>query len=213
MMFYTFLLLLLLHLGFCRAQHATYIVHMEKDQMPSNFEQHSLWYESSLRTVRESAEVLYTYSNAIHGFACRLTPEEVESLLSQHGVISILPEREYRLHTTRTPLFLCLEPLEVQNTALFPGESDIVIGVLDTGVWPESKSYSDDGYGPIPSTWKGTCEAGTNYPSTLCNRKLVGARFFDRGYEEKYGPIDESKESKSPRDNYGHGTHTSSTAA
>ncbi|CDY55359.1 BnaCnng28690D [Brassica napus] len=195
------------------AQQATYIVHMAKSQMPSSFDHHSLWYDSSLRSVSESAEMLYTYNNAIHGFATRLTPEEADSLMTQPGVISVQPEQRYELHTTRTPLFL---GLDVHNAGLFPEtgpSSDVVVGVLDTGVWPESKSFSDKGYGPIPPTWKGGCDAGTRFTTSLCNRKLIGARFFVRGYEAINGPVDESKESKSPRDDEGHGTHTASTAA
>ncbi|CDY18654.1 BnaA09g07410D [Brassica napus] len=182
------------------AQQSTYIVHMAKSQMPSSFDQHSLWYESSLKSASESAEMLYTYNNAIHGFATRLTPEEADSLMVQPGVISVQSEQQYELHTTRTPLFL---GLEVHNAGLFPetgAASDVVIGVLDTGVWPESKSFSDEGYGPVPSTWKGECETGTNFTASLCNRKLIGARFF-------------VTESRSPRDDDGHGTHTASTAA
>ncbi|CDY67452.1 BnaCnng55020D [Brassica napus] len=184
------------------AQQGTYIVHMAKSQMPSSFDHHSLWYESSLKSISESAEMLYTYNNAIHGFATRLTPEEADSLKTQPGVISVRPEQRYELHTTRTPLFL---GLGVHNSGLFPETgpgSDVVIGVLDTGVWPESKSFSDEGYGPIPSTWKGECEAGTKFTTSLCNRKLIGARFFVCGYE-----------AESPRDDDGHGTHTASTAA
>ncbi|XP_009112378.2 subtilisin-like protease SBT1.7 [Brassica rapa] len=195
------------------AQQSTYIVHMAKSQMPSSFDQHSLWYESSLKSASESAEMLYTYNNAIHGFATRLTPEEADSLMVQPGVISVQSEQQYELHTTRTPLFL---GLEVHNAGLFPetgAASDVVIGVLDTGVWPESKSFSDEGYGPVPSTWKGECETGTNFTASLCNRKLIGARFFVTGYEKINGPVDESKESRSPRDDDGHGTHTASTAA
>lgn len=51
------------------------------------------------------------------------------------------------------------------------------------------------------------------FNSSSCNRKLVGARFFSKGYEGAFGPIDEKTESKSPRDDDGHGTHTSTTAA
>ncbi|CAF1716999.1 subtilisin-like protease SBT1.7 [Brassica napus] len=206
-----------LYLGSCHvshgAQQATYIVHMAKSQMPSSFDHHSLWYDSSLRSVSESAEMIYTYNNAIHGFATRLTPEEADSLMTQPGVISVRQEQRYELHTTRTPLFL---GLDVHNGGLFPEtstSSNLVIGVLDTGIWPESKSFSDEGYGPIPSTWKGECEAGTNFTASLCNRKLVGARFFAGGYEARVGPVNESMESRSPRDDEGHGTHTASTAA
>ncbi|KAL0827951.1 hypothetical protein Bca101_051629 [Brassica carinata] len=151
--------------------------------------------------------------HAIHGFSTRLTPEEADSLMTLPGVISVLPEHRYELHTTRTPLFL---GLDVHNADLLPetgSSSDVVVGVLDTGVWPESKSFSDVGLGPVASTWRGGCEAGTNFTASLCNRKLIGARFFTRGYEATMGPVDESKESRSPRDDDGHGTHTSSTAA
>ncbi|KAL0718508.1 hypothetical protein Bca4012_067830 [Brassica carinata] len=225
----------ILYLGSCHvsdgAQQATYIIHMAKFLMPSSFDHHSLWYESSLRSVSESAEMFYTYNNAIHGFATQLTPEEADSLMTQPGVISVQPEQQYELLTTRTPQFL---GLDLHNAALFPetsASSDIVIGVLDTGVWPESKSFSDEGYSPVPSTWKGKCEVSSRIreckpdsrtqgeldPSgkanVLCNRKLIGARFFPCGYEKTYGKINSTEESISPRDDLGHGTHTASTAA
>ncbi|CAI9111314.1 OLC1v1011512C1 [Oldenlandia corymbosa var. corymbosa] len=190
----------------------TYIVHMAKTQMPESFDDHTHWYDTSLKSVSESAEMLYTYENAIHGFATRLTEEEAESLRNQPGILYVLPEVKYELHTTRTPTFLGLD----QNANLFPESgtaSDVTVGVFDTGVWPESKSYDDTGMGPIPASWKGTCETGTNFTKSHCNRKLIGARYFAAGYEATLGPIDESKESKSPRDDDGHGTHTSSTAA
>ncbi|XP_028796360.1 subtilisin-like protease SBT1.7 [Neltuma alba] len=193
-------------------QKSTYIVHMAKSEMPETFEHHSVWYESSLKSVSDSAEMLYTYDTAIHGFSTRLTEEEARSLESQSGILAVLPEMRYELHTTRTPEFLGLDKeAEFFPESNAPGE--VIIGVLDTGVWPESKSFDDAGLGPIPSTWKGECETGTNFTASSCNRKLIGARYFSKGYEATLGPIDETRESKSPRDDDGHGTHTASTAA
>lgn len=210
-------LLILLLLGFCHVSLSapdkkTYIVHMAKSQMPTTFDHHLQWFESSLRQVSDKAEMIYTYTNAAHGYATRLTEAEAESLSSLPGILSVLPETRYELHTTRTPSFLGLD----RAPDAFPeseSASDVVIGVLDTGVWPESKSFDDTGLGPVPSSWRGACEAGTNFSASNCNRKLIGARFFSQGYEAVVGSIDESRESKSPRDDDGHGTHTASTAA
>ncbi|XP_057493149.1 subtilisin-like protease SBT1.7 [Actinidia eriantha] len=211
-------LMSLLVLGFCHVavsspeKKRTYIVHMAKSQMPASFDDHTRWYDSSLKSVSDSAELLYTYTNAIHGFSTQLTPEEAELLGNRPGIVSVLPELKYELHTTRTPEFLGLE----KSADLFPESdsvSEVIVGVLDTGVWPESKSFDHTGLGPVPSNWRGECEFGTNFSSSNCNRKLIGARYFSRGYEAVLGPIDESTESKSPRDDDGHGTHTASTAA
>ncbi|TXG59320.1 hypothetical protein EZV62_013893 [Acer yangbiense] len=194
------------------AKKKTYIVHMAKSEMPSSFEHHSHWYDSSLKSVSNSAEILYTYDNVIHGYSTRLTPEEAEALENKPGTLSVLPELRYELHTTRTPEFLGLG----KSADMYPesnSASEVIVGVLDTGVWPESKSYDDTGFGPVPSNWKGICETGTNFTASNCNKKLIGARYFASGYEATIGPIDESKESKSARDDDGHGTHTSSTAA
>ncbi|PON66713.1 Subtilase [Parasponia andersonii] len=193
-------------------QKTTYIIRMAKYQMPAAFEHHSHWYDSSLKSVSDSAEMLYTYNNVVHGFSTKLTPQEADSLKTRPGVLSVWPELRYELHTTRTPEFLGLGKTE----SVYPESdsvSDVVIGVLDTGVWPESKSFDDTGLGPVPGSWKGSCEAGTNFTASNCNRKLIGARFFSKGYEATLGPIDTSRESKSPRDDDGHGTHTASTAA
>lgn len=65
--------------------------------------------------------------------------------------------------------------------------------------------------GPIPSSWKGTCVKGEFFdPTKACNRKLIGARYYVKGFEHDYGPLE--SEYCSPRDRLGHGTHTASTA-
>ncbi|KAL6530085.1 hypothetical protein OROMI_028730 [Orobanche minor] len=214
-------LILLLAIGFCHVSSImaedknVYIVHMDKSYMPMSFENHIDWYDSSLKTVSETSEILYAYTHAMSGFSVSLTQKEAEEMKNRPGVLTIISDMKYELHTTRTPWFLGLD----QKSTLLPKPehvSEVVIGVLDTGVWPESPSFNDAGLGPIPHSWSGECETGTHFTKSNCNRKLIGARSFAKGYEASQailGPINWSKESNSTRDDDGHGTHTSTTTA
>ncbi|KAG6728687.1 hypothetical protein I3842_02G185300 [Carya illinoinensis] len=83
-------------------------------------------------------------------------------------------------------------------------ESDIIVGIMDSGIWPESDSFDDKGFGPPPSKWKGACQTSANF---TCNNKIIGAQYYRR--ERLFGKED----IRSPRDVAGHGTHTASTAA
>ncbi|OEL35929.1 Subtilisin-like protease SBT1.7 [Dichanthelium oligosanthes] len=195
----------------------TYIVHMAKSAMPAEYADHGEWYGASLRAVSVAPKMmLYAYDTVLHGFSARLTPQEAEDLACVEGVLAVNPEARYELHTTRTPEFLGIAGAGGGAQGMFPQSgtaADVVVGVLDTGVWPESRSYDDAGLAEVPSFWKGQCMAGAGFNSSACNRKLVGARFFNKGYEAAMGPMDTDRESRSPRDDDGHGTHTSSTAA
>ncbi|KAI3668952.1 hypothetical protein L6452_40169 [Arctium lappa] len=142
--------------------------------------------------------MLQRYTKSFHGFSARLSQEEAQKISGMEGVVSVFPSRKYKLATTRSWDFLGF-PLTVNRSTT---ESDIIIGVIDSGIWPESASFSDLGYGPPPAKWKGICEA--NFP---CNNKIIGAQYF-KG-DGAYDP----KDLQSPRDSDGHGTHTASTAA
>lgn len=212
------LLLFLLTLSITKAQaqaqqpKKTYIIHMDKSSMPATFTDHLTWFDSSLKSASPSAEILYTYKHVAHGFSTRLTPQEAHALSNHPGILSVTPELKYTLHTTRTPQFLGLD----KSTTLLPAsdqQSQVIIGILDTGVWPELKSLNDAAFGPVPATWKGECETGNNMNASSCNKKLIGARFFSKGYEAALGPVDSTTESNSARDDDGHGTHTLTTAA
>uniref|UniRef100_A0A0C9QY01 TSA: Wollemia nobilis Ref_Wollemi_Transcript_102_2799 transcribed RNA sequence n=1 Tax=Wollemia nobilis TaxID=56998 RepID=A0A0C9QY01_9CONI len=194
----------------------TYIVHVAKSQMPASFMSHEHWYTSAVESVmgeEKEASILYDYADAFHGFATRLNAAQAEALEKQEGILGIYPETVYELHTTRSPGFLGLDAVASMRPEGANMGHDVVVGVLDTGVWPESESFSDHEMGPVPAHWKGVCEVGTAFNSSHCNKKLVGARFFARGYEAAVGPINETAEFKSPRDQDGHGTHTAATAA
>ncbi|XP_057973216.1 subtilisin-like protease SBT1.7 [Malania oleifera] len=194
-------------------QKKTYIIYMDKLHMPVSFIDHFQWYDACLKSVSDSAEILYIYNNVVHGFSTQLTAKESKLMERQPGILSVLPDVKYELHTTRTPEFLGLHSSTETSLPTCNASSEVIIGVVDTGVWPESKSFKDSELGPVPSHWKGECEEGKNFNSSSCNRKLIGARFFSKGYEADSGSINETTESKSPADDQGHGTHTSSTAA
>ncbi|CAH2033554.1 unnamed protein product [Thlaspi arvense] len=111
---------------------------------------------------------------------------------SRDGVVSVFPNELLQLQTTRSWEFMGFG----DNIKHVPEiESDVIIGVIDGGIWPESRSFADNGFEPPPKRWKGTCAGGHNF---TCNKKVIGARYY----------IEDSA-----RDIRGHGSHTSSTAA
>ncbi|CAK7329616.1 unnamed protein product [Dovyalis caffra] len=132
------------------------------------------------------------------------------------GVVGVVRNRILSSHTTRSWDFLHFKPQTVDGI-LSKGHSGVgsIIGIMDTGIWPESKSFRDKGMAEVPSRWSGICQEGEGFNRSHCNRKIIGARWYIKGYEAEFGNLNTSDvfEFLSPRDAGGHGTHTSSTAA
>ncbi|CAA7410841.1 unnamed protein product [Spirodela intermedia] len=201
---------------------STYVVQMSREEMPASGTalewfaatvQSAAAAEATEMSLEGGAErIIYTYESAFHGFAAKLSEDEALRLERRPGVVAVFPETVYQLHTTRSPGFLGLQSeafVGFRSSAV--ASYDVIVGVLDTGIWPESASFSDAGMGPVPARWKGACETGRGFPAKSCNRKIIGARAFSRGYEAFTGGPDGGD--LSPRDHDGHGTHTAATAA
>ncbi|GFS38532.1 subtilase family protein [Actinidia rufa] len=166
----------------------TYIVHMNHNNKPLSYATQHDWYSAHLQSITSDSSadsLLYTYTNAFHGFAASLSPDEVESLRRSDAVLGVYEDTIYSLHTTRTPEFLGLDP----QLGLWAGHSpqelnqasqDVIIGVLDTGVWPESKSFDDSDMPAVPSRWQGECESGPDFDSKLLEQSVL-ARFARAG--------------------------------
>ncbi|KAK8935487.1 Subtilisin-like protease [Platanthera zijinensis] len=194
----------------------TYIFRINHLMKPTIFPTHEHWYSSPSFGVAGS-DLVHVYSSVFHGFSASLFSDRAAALADHPAVLAVFQDRIHRLHTTRSPQFLGLRNQQGLWSKSDYG-ADVIIGILDTGVWPERRSFSDRNIGPIPSRWRGACEIGTSFSVSMCNRKLVGARFFSRGHDAAafaaggIGGINETVEFRSPRDADGHGTHTASTA-
>ncbi|XP_047340232.1 subtilisin-like protease SBT4.3 [Impatiens glandulifera] len=138
--------------------------------------------------------LIRSYARSFNGFAANLTASEVSKLKSVDEVVSVFKSRKFQIQTTKSWDYLGMT-LDVPRYPTI--ENNIIIGHLDTGVLPESHSFSDQGLSPIPKKWKGACVGGKKFS---CNKKLIGARFYDL-FDDKAMDIE------------GHGTHTASIAA
>ncbi|XP_060214992.1 subtilisin-like protease [Lycium barbarum] len=185
----------------------TYIVHVESPQSQISAQSSSMDLESyylsflpktttiSSSGNEEPASMIYSYHNVMKGFAARLTTSQVKEMEKKPGFVSAQPQRILSLHTTHTPSFLGLQ----QNMGLWMDSNygkGAIIGIIDSGIFPDHPSFSDVGMPPPPAKWKVVCES--NF-TNKCNNKLIGARPYQLG-------------NGSPIDDNGHGSHTAGTA-
>ncbi|URD94122.1 Subtilase family [Musa troglodytarum] len=170
---------------------------------------------SALGSKEEAvSSIVYSYKHGFSGFAAMLTESQADQIADLPEVISVNPSRSVPLHTTRSWDYLGLGYEQPQPTGLLRRGNfgdGIIVGVVDSGkrIWPESRSFDDHGYGPVPSRWKGTCQIGQNFTVNNCNRKIIGARWYPGGVD----PSLTEGDYQSPRGSDYHGTHTASTAA
>jgi subtilisin family serine protease len=172
--------------------------------------------KSSLSDMR----VTHRYDVILGGVSMLVPASQVDILSRLPGVVAVYPDEELQIDTDSSPEFIGADTLWSQVGGQGNAGEGIVVGVLDTGIWPEHPSFSDpDPAGspyPAPPGGPYDCYFGNtawnpdDAPFT-CNNKLIGAYEFMDTYKAVRG-LDPA-EFDSARDSDGHGTHTASTAA
>lgn len=176
------------------------------------------------------AEPLYHFVFAFDGFAAELTQDQAAELAARPDVVAVTEDTKREIDTSSTPSFLGLDDdggLWEQlggpvGSLREPGAGeDVVIGIIDTGIWPDAKSFTDRDergrrtYVSRPFGFRGACvpAADGSWAANDCNAKLLSARHYNAGWGGDEGVAEQLPwEFVSPRDYNGHGTHTASTA-
>jgi uncharacterized repeat protein (TIGR01451 family) len=163
------------------------------------------------------------YFDIVYGGVAMLVPtERIAELRNLKSVISVQRDELLQLQTDRSPSFIGADTIWDQLAPLNPAvPQNEIVGVLDTGIWPEHLSFSNpDSTGtpypapPPPLGGVRQCEfAGGAHPGPpfVCQDKLIGADRFMATYDALIGLT--PAEYTTARDDEGHGTHTASTAA
>ncbi|MEW1846911.1 S8 family serine peptidase [Nonomuraea angiospora] len=167
---------------------------------------------------------LYEYAYSYGGFAAKLTDSQARELRAMPDVVAVTEDRKVTVQTSSTPHFLGLDArggLWEQLGGPTGGRhgkgagDGLVIGVIDTGVTPSSKSFANpDGSGRPYKPIRGFHGACPQTSPAVCNGKVVAARHFDAAWGGDAAVRELLPwEFTSPVDYNGHGTHTASTAA
>ena len=206
-----------------------------------NVKKYAAYLEEQQDQVMHSAggTKVYNYKYALNGFAARMTAADAAALKNRDDVVNVWKNEIRYLQTDATPNYIGItEGGEAWSNGNV-GE-DVVIGVIDSGVWPENPSFADvatpkkGNKGPLVpySAPSGYIASGCDFGNTVanpgdapfaCNNKLVGARCYNLGQSSAFDAtnpcggdgIVQSGDGitfQSARDDNGHGSHTASTS-
>jgi subtilisin family serine protease len=178
-----------------------------------------------------AAQVTNEYNVVFNGFSALLTDSEVRALKKNAGVASITADSIMQLDTSYTPRFLGLDApggLWQQVGGQGAAGENIIIGIVDGGIWPEHDSFADrvddngapsrngtkPAYDAPPATWKGICQTGEGFSTSDCNNKLIGARYYKSPTQTlHWTEFLSARDSVAGTEGHGgHGDHTASTA-
>ncbi|MFC7504008.1 S8 family serine peptidase [Nocardioides sp. GCM10030258] len=178
-------------------------------------------------------DVKVHYTISANGFVADLTAKQATELATDRRVLTVQKDSIVYADTWNTPDFLGLSGKKgvwKQTGGQDKAGEGVVVGVIDSGIWPESKSFKGSPLTADPqgrwgtkitgsitsmkksdgNLFRGECETGEEFTLANCNTKLISARSFVEGYGESR-TIEEDY--ISARDGNGHGSHTASTSA
>ena len=152
------------------------------------------------------------------GVALKVAGNKVADLLRLPGVAAVQKDTARKPLTDSSPQFIGAPVLYRQLGGAANAGEGVIVGVIDTGAWPEHPSFADRGVPAPPPRADGTertCDFGDNPPTPAadvfeCNDKLIAGERFMATYDSIYP---DSEVYETARDSDGHGTHTSTTAA
>ena len=162
------------------------------------------------------------YTSAYGGVEASVPANQIAALLTTDGVVAVQQDKLEQPLDDNTAF--------IGATAVWPSlggsanaGSNVIVGVIDTGVWPEHPMLAPGSLGAPSGGLKG-CQFGDGSdvahlgPPFDCNNKLIGAYAKTATYMANIGAgADEFCNNGtgicSPRDPEGHGTHTTTTAA
>lgn len=153
------------------------------------------------------------------GIALRVPANKAAELLKLPGVAAVQEDKPEHLLSDSSPAFIGAPTIYNQLGGSSSSGKGVIVGILDSGAWPEHPQFADPGTLPaVPATRDGSpriCDFGDN-PLTpaadpfVCNRKLIGGAPFLDTYNAVFGG---EVYPDSARDSNGHGTHTATTSA
>ncbi|XP_015386855.1 subtilisin-like serine-protease S [Citrus sinensis] len=151
-----------------------YIVYMGEHSLP-NAEavfnsNHELLFSVLGRTNEEAqSAIVHHYHKSFSGFSAMLTPQETIELKKHDSVVSVFESKTYGLATTRSWDFMqqmdTLDPNHGIFQSLRKRQRDVIVGHIDSGIWPEAPAFTDSGLGPVPKYFRGSCTKGDRFRS------------------------------------------------
>ncbi|MEV4803217.1 S8 family serine peptidase [Nonomuraea sp. NPDC049421] len=154
------------------------------------------------------------------GIALRIPGDKADEVLKLPGAVAVQEDKPEQLLTDSSPAFIGAPTIynKLGGGSGTAGKG-VIVGVLDSGAWPEHPSFANrPGLPAPPPTKDGTpraCTFGDN-PTTpandpfTCTNKLIGGQPFLETYNAVFGG---EVYPDSARDSNGHGTHTAGTSA
>ena len=168
-----------------------------------------------VRAAAPSARVTNRFRVVYGGVSAVVGGNQIRQILRVPGVVAV--QRDYFAQplTDSSGAFIGTpSAYQALHTTRNAG-AGILLGNLDTGVWPEHPSFADRGNLPAYTGPALPCDFGDN-PLTPasdpfgCNDKLVGGQAFMATYDA-FNPT--YLYQGTARDSEGHGSHTASTSA
>lgn len=190
---------------------AVYVVALEDLPRPGTAVRMRTAQDDLLRELGEP-RLLYRFGSALNGFAAELTREQAKQLRFTPGVAFVERSTKQRLDSVDSPEFLHADQAWAATGGPEQAGRGTVVGVIDSGIWPENPSFAalPGAARGGPAGFAGGCETGESWDPADCNSKLVGARYFVKGFGEQNLA---ASEYLSPRDGTGHGSHVAAIAA